>query len=461
MRSLRPHEVKLFARIRSFLRTRRMRGYLVGGFLRDILLGRDTGDIDIVLRGTAERSGKRAGTRPGERTGPVDLAAYLHKDLGYSKPAVFPRFKTALTVSQDLKVEICDLNQDLRTDAAGRDFTVNCLYADVAELTGRMKRSMIKDPTGLGIGDLRAGVLRTPGDPCETMWLDPLRALRAVRFHATLGLRLDAALTESLPRVAYLLGRVSAERIRMELETIVTSRRITGAFDLMARTGILDITIPELGRTRGYSQSTPYHAYDLYTHTLKTVASTPPDLTLRLAALLHDLGKPDTRTLKTGRAVYYGHDDESARIAETVLRRLRFPRRVVSDVTFLVRHHMINYSSGWSDRAVRRLIRKMGRHLEPILTLVEADRKAQRPDPRLPESIRELRRRIRKLEAANLVEVGLPVSGHDIMAALGVKEGPIVGKAKAFLQEEALKRKRLMSRKQCVRLLKDWQSRQG
>jgi len=436
-----PGEAGLAAEIASFLRQEGARGYVVGGMLRNLLTGLPSNDMDLVVSGVSPRR----------------LASHLHDHLGFSTPVIFPRFKTALTVRGDLSVEICPLDGDLALDPLRRDFTVNCLYAEVKGLRGRLKMESILDPTGLGLEDLREGLLRTPVEPLLTLWLDPLRILRAIRFHSTLGFSLEGELRRAIPRLSYLLSRVAPERLRDELVRIITSKSLTSSFKMMQETGILATILPELDRTAGFSQDTPYHSYDLFTHTLKTTRYVRGDLNLRMAALLHDLGKMDTRTVRGGRSVYYGHDEESARIAKSVLKRLKLPGKVVADVTFLVRNHMINYSEGWSDRAVRRLIRKMGGRLEDVLALVEADRRAQHPDPGLQGNIRELKQRIAGLEKEGGLVPLLPITGHDIMTVLGLTEGPAVGRAKEFLIGEAMKRRKRLTRDDCMRLLARWQ----
>jgi putative nucleotidyltransferase with HDIG domain len=438
--SVRPEHARVAAEIASFLKRREARGYIVGGMLRDLLTGRRSEDIDLVVKGEA----------------PLRIARHLHGTLGFSRPVVFPRFKTVLTATRDLSLEICPLQGDLAVDSRRRDFTVNCLYADVAGFRGRVRQADILDPTGQGLRDIRAGLLRTPVDPVDTLWLDPARVLRAVRFRATLGMKLEPGLRATLQRLSYLLSRIAAERVRDELVRIVKSSRLVSSFRLMQESGILAAILPELDRTKGFEQDTPYHSYDLFTHTLKTAANVKPDLNLRLAALLHDLGKMDTRTRRHGRSVYYGHDEESARTAKTVLRRLKFPGKTVHDVAFLVGGHMINYSSKWSDRAVRRLMRKMDAHLEDLMALVEADRRAQHPGPGPAGSMRELKGRIERLEAGGPRMPILPVTGHDIMAILGLEQGPIVGRAKEFLIQEAMKRQGGLSAEDCRMLLVRW-----
>jgi tRNA nucleotidyltransferase/poly(A) polymerase len=283
--------------------------------------------------------------------------------------------------------------------------------------------------------------------------------LRAIRFYAVLGFSIERQLLEAMPRMVYLLRRVSAERIRAELEHILLSTRLRSALRLLQGAGVSEIVFPEIGRTYGFSQATPHHAYDLFTHAARTAANTPPELTLRLAGLLHDVGKFGTRSYRRGRAVYYGHEVASAVTAEAVLSRLKFPKHLIRDVVFLISNHMINYSDNWSDKAVRRFVRKMGERREQVLTLVEADRKAQRPEPGMADGIKHLRKRIMALDKDGGIHFELPVDGRDIMAILGVEEGPTVGRAKNFLWEAAASLGKPMTKQDCVRLLKAWAGR--
>jgi poly(A) polymerase len=432
--------MEVLSEIRRYLRKNRAEAYLVGGFLRDRLLGMSSTDLDVVVKGAE----------------PSDLAFHLHKRLALSRPVVFPRFKTALTAGRGVKIEVCMLRDDLEEDAKQRDFTLNCLYAGLDTEVLSAKDLTLLDPTGIGVADLQRGVLRTPVDPSITLWLDPLRILRALRLGAVRGFMLDRALRECIPRLAYLLTRMACERIRAEFEMILLSPRVISVFRDMEALGICGLLLPELSRTNAYDQATPYHAYDLFTHTLKATANTPPDLVLRLAALLHDLGKPDTRSMKGGRAVYYGHEEVSAELADRVMQRLKFPNRIREHVAFLIRHHMIHYSKAWSDRAVRRFVRKMGSHLEAMLDLAEADRKAQVPGPVREATAKELRRRIGSLKQSGGIHLTSPIDGCEIMSILGIPEGPLVGKAKEHLLDEVSKRARPMSREEAVRVVRKW-----
>jgi poly(A) polymerase len=264
-----------------------------------------------------------------------------------------------------------------------------------------------------------------------------------------------------MERAAYLVTRVSQERIRMEMERVLVSPRLESAMRLLVKSGALAVVMPEVARTCGFAQKTPYHAYDLFTHLVKTAAATPPDLTLRLAALLHDVGKTSTQTAKADRMVYYGHEEASVEAAASLMRRLKFPNRAAELVRFLVGNHMINYSSDWSDKAVRRFAARMGPRLDAVVRLAEADRRAQRPGRTAGRALAELARRIRASRAVRMPAAAPPIDGTDIMKILAIGEGPLVGRAKAFLAEEGLKSGRPMTRTDAVRALARWKAAGG
>jgi poly(A) polymerase len=401
-----------------------VRAWVVGGYVRDLLLGREHPDLDVVVEEgkgleLAERFAAEAGTRP---------------------PIVFPRFGTAQVMFQGRmvefvsarretydaasrkpeRVEVASVDEDLRR----RDFTINTLLMD---LDGR-----VYDPLGAR-ADLERRVLRTPSDPARTFAEDPLRMLRAIRFAAQLGFQLDPSLPPAMRRLA---GRLrppvlSVERIADELRKMLLSARPRPAMELMAETGLLDEVLPELAACQGVAQG-GWHTHDVFGHTLLTVEYCRPDLRLRLAALMHDIGKPRTAGPDGS---FHGHPEVGAEMAGDILRRLRFGNVLIDEVTTLVRLHMrpIYYSSSWSDGAVRRLARDAGPLLGPLLELAQADTAAS-AYPR-PEELDELEERTRAVLTETPSRLRPPVDGGDIMRLRELEPGPEVGRIKERLEE--------------------------
>jgi poly(A) polymerase len=294
----------------------------------------------------------------------------------------------------------------------------------------------ILDPLGTGLRDIEARILRTPRDPRATFDDDPLRMLRAIRFAAQLGFELDPSL---LPAMRDLRERarppvLSVERTNDELRKMLLSERPELALNLLRDSGLLEVLLPEVQAMVGLEQR-GYHTHDVFGHTALAVQKSPPGLTQRLAALMHDVGKPLTAA---GDGTFTGHDLKGAPIAEDALKRLRFPHSEAERVARLVKLHMrpVYYDSTWTDAAVRRLARDAGELLWPLVDLARADIAASAYPH--PEKIDELAARLRDALARQPGRVRPKVSGEDIMRVLGMKAGPEVGKIKARLEELVL-----------------------
>ncbi|MGD9140233.1 MAG: HD domain-containing protein [bacterium] len=438
----------VLADIGLFLKTNGAAGYLVGGAVRDALLGNVSSNIDIAVSGM----------------GPARLARYLSRRHGFSTPVVFRRSETVFVNDGNIEVEIAPMRGSPSEDALCRDFTVNCLYVKLEPRLRGLAGAAVLDPTGAGKRDLRAKKLRPYPDRFTPFAEDPLRLMRAVRLRATLGFSIDSGLRDSMGRMAYLISRPAAERVRDELVRILVSGRVQSSFTLMQAAGLLKMLLPELSATAGFEQGSPYHAYDLLTHTLKTTAYVRSELRLRLAALLHDIGKVEARRRKGNRMVYYGHEKISAAWARAVLARLKFPVRLTNEVAFLIENHMVNYSDSWTDAAVRRFMKKMGSALGDVLDLAAADRRAHAPDARMGTPVRRLRERIRTVTAemeARDVSFESPLDGVRIMEILGIAPGPEVGRAKEYLCRTVLRRGRAVSREEAADLLRKWSRRRA
>lgn len=312
----------------------------------------------------------------------------------------------------------------LADDLSRRDFTINAMAYDPIG-------DELVDIFG-GARDLGGLVLRTVGNASERFREDSLRMLRAVRFAATLGLDMAFDTEEAIQADCL---HVAPERIQVELVKGLLSERPGKFLVLLEQTDLLDEILPELAATRGCTQN-KYHEFDVWRHTLHVMDATPADTTLRLAAMLHDVGKPPVKGVHptTGEATFYDHETVGAEMADAILRRLKFSNEIRETVVHLIRHHLVPFNSMPSGSALRRWIRRVGpEHIYPLLELAAADAvgkgNAQVTGCGV-EFLRELRERIVTMGNESPVvtrESQLAINGNDVMMALGIGPGPAVG----------------------------------
>ncbi len=390
--------------------------YVVGGSLRDLLLGREVHDWDLATSALPEAT-----------VGLFESAVYENKfgtvavrDLADETGEIqITTFRSDHDYADHRRPHRVEFGNSIGVDLARRDFTVNALGWG-AEPGGT---PALVDPHG-GRDDLATGTLRAVGDPGLRFREDALRMIRAVRLAATLDFTVDPATLTAIAAHADLVGHLSGERIAMELRRLLEAPRPSVGLRLLHDTGLLARLWPELARQRGLAQN-KIEGEDLWDHTLRAVdaAATP---TIRLAALLHDIGKPST--MADGRFV--GHESVGADQARGVLDDLRWAHPERDRVVRLIRHHMFGYVPTWSDAAVRRFIAKVGPDLlEDLFLLREADNVGSGREP-VPESLAELRNRIEQELAAGVVLdlQGLAVDGTDLIGELGLTPGPLVGR---------------------------------
>lgn len=388
--------------------------YVVGGGVRDTLLGRPETDWDVATDARPERIMQLfPGGRYENRFGTVLI--------GQVEATTFRRDHV---YGDHRRPDAVTFTDDVREDVRRRDFTVNAIAWGHA---GGATELEWVDPTG-GLADLDARLLRAVGDPAARFDEDSLRLLRAARLAAQLGFDIEPATKSAMAASTGLVGWISAERIGTELRRMLDSSPPSAGLRVLEETGLLAPLFPELAAQRGVPQA-KIHGHDLWDHTLTTVDATaavaPDRPLLRLAALVHDIGKP--RTMADGK--FIGHDVEGERLAEAFLARLAFGREEVARVARLVRHHMFHYTPAWSNAALRRFLRRVGPDLvDDLLLLRQADNLGS-GKPADAGNILELRERIHgQLEAGvPLMLRDLAVNGHDIVEAVGVAPGPLVG----------------------------------
>src|SRR5215469_14273693 len=438
---------------------------LVGGPVRDVFLRRRFDDVDLatdaspeqvleITAGWADASwtvGIEFGTiglRKGNRT--LEITTYRSEQYaeGSRKPEV--RYENTL-----------------EGDLGRRDFTVNAMAA-------RLPSGELVDPFG-GLRDLREKVLRTPGTAEDSFTDDPLRMLRAARFAAQLGFEPTAEVTGAMTRLAGRLEIVSAERIRDELEKLMLAPDPVRGIRLMVDTGVAEYVLPEVPRLRLEADEHFRHK-DVYQHSLTVLEQAialegryglQDDLVLRLAALLHDIGKPRTRSrLPGGRVAFHHHEVAGAAMARSRLRKLRFPGAVVEDVSTLAGLHLRfhGYGTGeWTDSAVRRYVRDAGPLLTRLNALTRADctTRNQAKAQRLARAYDRLEEHIAVLaEREELESIRPDLDGVEIMRILRIEPGPLVGRARDHLLELRMERGPLGA-VQATQALLDWAAEEG
>ena len=430
---------------------------LVGGPVRDALMGRPGNDWDLTTD-----------ARPDDIERLIDGWADAVWDVGREFGTIALRKGAAqfeITTFRSDEYDVTSRKPQVRFgdsldgDLSRRDFTVNAMavrlgWSDGGDIGGHIGGHItweFVDPHG-GLADLTAGVLRTPVAAAISFGDDPLRMMRAARFVSQLGFTADASVTAAITAMADRLDIVSAERIRDELVKLITADAPVPGLRLMVDTGLADIVLPELPALK--LESDEHHRHkDVYEHSLTVLEQAValeqlrdvpgrPDAVLRLAALLHDIGKPKTRRFQSGGTVtFHHHDVVGAKLARKRLRELRFSNDDVDDIARLVELHLRfhGYGSGeWTDSAVRRYVRDAGDQLERLHILTRADctTRNQRKAARLQRTYDELEDRIAVLaEEEELNAIRPDLDGNQIMEILGIGPGREIGEAYKYLLE--------------------------
>jgi poly(A) polymerase len=406
--------------------------FLVGGCLRDRLLGRPMADLDLATDAPPDETRRRVEGLAdsvwlvGEKFGTVGL-------LKQGVKAEITTFRAETYDGVSRKPEVT-FGESIHADLARRDFTINAMAQNVHS-------GELLDPFG-GQRDLGERLVRFVGDAEVRIREDPLRMLRAVRFCAQLGFELDPAAAAAIAGAAGELRRISRERIRDELDAIMVSPRPDEGLRLAVELGLAEHSLPELLRLH-LPQPARHHMKDVLDHTLDAVRLAPPDKVARYAALLHDIAKPETFSEDASGVHFYRHEQIGAAQARDLLTRLRQPAPLIQQVEKLVRYHLRvpSYNSEWSDAAVRRLMYELGEQIEQAIALAEADVRASDPSdvPEFEARLGELRSRIQQIgEAAEIAKMRPLLNGDEVMALLGLTAGPKVGEVLDFLLDEQL-----------------------
>lgn len=430
----------LLVKIGSIADRGRVEAYVVGGYVRDRLLGKEVTDIDIVVVGDG-----------------VAFARAVAKEFN-SNVVVFEKFGTAMLPLDQGKIEFVTARSEsyapesrkpsvspatLESDLTRRDFTVNTLAASL----NRARWGELVDRFG-GELDMASKLLRTPLDPEKTFDDDPLRMMRAVRFASQLQFEIDPAAFEAIRAMAKRITIVSQERVTDEFMKILASPLPSVGLKLLHSTGLAKFVFPELVDLVGVEQRKDYHHKDVFLHTLKVVdniCQETDDVWLRFVALVHDIAKPRTKAFKEGIGwTFHGHEDLGARMMKSIFRRMRLPMEKLPYVEKLVRLHlrpMVLVSEEVTDSAIRRLLFESGEEIDHLMILCRADITSQNSQKvaRFLKNYDIVMEKMREVEEKDrLRNWQPPVRGEEIMLVCGLGPGVLVGILKTKIEEAIL-----------------------
>jgi len=416
--------------------------YVVGGFVRDLIMGKPLNDIDIMTVGEG-----------------ILFAEKLAHKLGMKKVVPFKKFGTAMIPNKEIPIEVAtartesyDENSrkpsevvytDLKGDLLRRDFTINAMAMDIhpdrfGELT---------DPFG-GIADIEKRILRTPVDPDETFSEDPLRMMRAAYFSSKLGFVIEKKCLKSIRQQSQRIAIVSWERIRDEFIKILGTEKPSKGLVILQKTGLMETVFPEIHAMYGMDQTSEWHHKDIFSHTLQVVdnaAQLSSKMEIRFAALVHDIAKPKTRRIDKKKGyTFHGHDAIGERMLDTVASRMKLSntlKQYLKKLTLLHLRPIALVKDIVTDSAVRRLMVAAGDDLDDLMTLCRADITTKNPK-RVIKYLKNFEMVEKKM--TNVIERDAmktfqsPVRGAEIMAVSGLKEGRKIGKIKKAIEEAIL-----------------------
>lgn len=434
---------------------------LVGGCVRDILLSKEPKDWDITTNARPEEI---------QKIFPDSVYENNFGTVAVKTDSEDPKLKIIEITTYRLEGKYTDKRhpdeikfaKTVEEDLGRRDFTVNALALRMS----LDKPFELVDPFG-GMQDLSKKIIRAVGNPEDRFQEDALRVMRAVRFMAQLNFEMEEATEVAVKKHAGLLEFISRERIRDELSKTLMTECAAEGIDKMLKLGILKYVIPELVEGVGVSQN-QHHIFTVFEHNLKSLnyaANKNYSLEIRLAALLHDVGKPKSKRGEGPDATFYGHQVIGARMAAQILDRLRFSREIIEKVVGLIREHMFVYDPETvTDAGARRLLRRVGpENIEDLFMLREADRIGSGVPKAQPYRLRHLKFRIEKVSKDPISAKMIKVNGDDLIKDLDIQPGPRMGFILAILLEEVLddpslnEKEKLLARVQALNALKDEQ----
>jgi poly(A) polymerase len=439
--SIQPESKQILDEIYLVSKNHKIKIYVVGGFVRDLILNRPGKDIDFIVIGDA-----------------VEFAKNIHKSLKTSEPVLFPKFCTAMLQYKNYQLEFVTAREeiyesssrkpevtkaDLLSDLSRRDFTINTLAMEInPENFGE-----IIDPYN-GISDINEKVIKTPLEPEKTFSDDPLRMMRAVRFASTLDFEIDPETLNSIKNVAERLEIISQERITDEFNKILLSPKPSKGLGLLDSCNLMVQFLPEFVQAKGIEQKQEYHHKDVFYHTLQVIdqiSKQTENLNLKLAALFHDIAKPKTKRFseETG-WTFHGHEVVGEKMTDAILKRMKYSNEIINYVKKIVRLHlrpMALVNDEVTDSAIRRLLFLAGEDFDDLMVLCRADITSKNPQ-KVKKYLRNyeivVSKSVEVEERDRMRAFKSPIDGIEIMQKFHLKPGPEIGKIKKFIEEAIL-----------------------
>lgn len=402
--------------------------FMVGGCIRDALLYKEPKDYDIATSAKPEITEKLF-----KKTIPTGIKHGTVTVLIDNEPYEVTTYRTEGEYKDNRRPDEVYFVNNIKEDLSRRDFTINAFAYNSKE--------GLKDFFG-GLDDLNNKLIRSVGDANKRFNEDALRMLRAIRFSTQLNFDIEGDTLKAIKNSKDLIKNISSERIRDELCKILISKNVRKGFNLLKECGLLQIIIPEIVPSIGFDQKNIHHFEDVFNHILSVIEKCPEDLTIRLAALLHDIGKPDVFFIDdNGNGRFFGHNTRSEKIARNILNRLRFDNKTIKAVCILVREHM-NVLDNASNLAIKRLINRVSKeNIYSLLALQRADILSLK-DPNVAlYKVSDMKDKIDNIIDSNtpLTVKDLAIDGGQIIKELQIKPGKLVGDILNHLLELVLK----------------------
>lgn len=424
--------------------------YLVGGAIRDQLIGIDDAlsDYDFATDATPEEVSAIC-----KKVIPVGIAHGTVLVLFEDQEFEITTFRSDGVYTDNRRPDSVAFVKTIDEDLMRRDFTINAFAYDI----NKNKLIDLFD----GKRDLKKKIIRAIGNPAERFEEDALRMLRGCRLASKLEFEIEEETLQAITSHAALIKNISAERVRDELIKIMGTRKPSIAIELMRETGLLELLLPEFLAGYGVEQNR-FHKYDVYYHNLYSCDAAPQDnYIVRIAALFHDIAKPQTSREKeeTDGNSFYNHEIIGSKIAYKILKRLKFSKIEVEKITHLIRHHMFYYTKEWTDGAVRRFLRNVGvENLDDLFALRDADREGNGTKQGIPKTFLDFKDKIVEIiEEDNALKVtDLAINGNDLMVSSQLKPGPIIGEILNYLLEMVLDDPALNERDMLLKLADEY-----